>query len=191
MKRVVLISGKQGSGKSTLSDSLLIYLIKKGLNPRGAKFAIPLYEMHDAVREVLIKYGVAVPDIDADLLQLLGTDWGRMKYGEDVWVKCLKNKAQSLFEKGIDVLIVDDCRFPNEVACFDGEEDVRVLKVRLECPEEIRKERRGTKWRANTKHPSETGLDDYGDWDLVINTEKPFDTGFVAEMIELLWEIRK
>ena len=159
---IILISGKQGSGKTTIADELE-GLLWQTHTPIRKKFAGPLYEMHDAALEVLRDYGIAVPEVDADMLQLLGTEIVRNKYGKDTWVSCLRN---SILKDSRLVYIIDDARFPNEI---DGLDDLasRVLKVRLECPEETRKARRGSKWRENTNHESEVALDDYEGWNAI------------------------
>ena len=48
-----------------------------------------------------------------------------------------------------------------------------VAKIRLECPEEIRKERSGPLWRPDATHESEVGLDAYakkGMFDFYVDT---------------------
>lgn len=170
MHQIVLLSGKQGSGKTTLQKELaeLIYHRQK-IGVTFVNFADILYQMHDAVLEVLHQYWPKRDLIkDGPLLQMLGTDWGRKTIDQDIWVKCLKNKIDKM-NRSSDrtITIVGDCRFENEFQAFPG-----ALRIRLLAQEDVRKAR-CSMWRDNTKHPSETGLDkhsDDGKFDLYIDT---------------------
>jgi hypothetical protein len=180
---IILISGKQGSGKTTLAKSLCKRFGTPGLPKWQAinmTFAEPLYEMHNYCRKVLTNAGVdPIHKIkDGNLLQLLGTEWGRKTLGENIWVDICKGRIKKEIEMNKDrdpafkpsrlVFIVSDCRFENELFAFDD-----ALTVRLECDDHIRKSR-AEMWRENTQHPSEIGLDDvdYDVFDLVVDTGK-------------------
>lgn len=155
MKTVIMISGKQGSGKSTLSKNLARTLSVGELKTvELLKFAGPLYEMQEAVRSVAKTYGIAMPEKDGLLLQWLGTEWGRNVRGTEVWVNALKYKAEN---SRADIVIIDDCRFENELNAFDNTR-AQVIKIRLFAENTVRK-LRADGWRDNEEHPSEIGLD--------------------------------
>ncbi len=169
----VMLSGKQGSGKTTLSNYLSDEIIgsTKGLCSVQLNFAEPLYEMHNACLGVLSRAGIR-RDIkkDGPLLQLLGTEWGRKTIDENIWVKVLRGRAEKvandvehLFETL--VVLVGDCRFKNEIDAFPD-----AIKVRLHCPKEVRM-KRCEMWRENDTHPSEVDLDDYKGFDADLETE--------------------
>jgi hypothetical protein len=66
------------------------------------------------------------------------------------------------------LVIIDDCRFPNEFEAFP-----EALRVRLNADEKVRKLRTEA-WRENTLHPSEVSLDIYdieGKFDLYLQTD--------------------
>jgi hypothetical protein len=70
--------------------------------------------------------------------------------------------------------VIGDCRFENEFDAFP-----HALRVRLGCPEEVRKSR-CSMWRENTQHPSEIGLDKYakeGWFDLYLHTDSISSNG--------------
>lgn len=170
---VVLISGLQGSGKTTLQKAL----IKKWQEHKGhygvaLNFADVLYEMHDYIQNKMESYGIPkIEPKDRALMQLLGTQWGRAVKGEDVWVDVLKGKMKLLKEKQLKIaekilFVVGDCRFRNE---FDGLPTA--LRVRLVCDAEVRKARVSI-W-GDQNHLSETDLNQYeidGKFDLVFDT---------------------
>ena len=167
--KIIMISGKQGSGKTSICNQLLLMAARKNLTGHHMIFADTIYLIHDYARELLRFRGVPRPDKDGKLLQLLGTEWGRTLIGEDVWIDCLRGAINNIapVPKDSHLFVISDCRFRNE---FDG---VDAFKVRLEASEEVRKARTHG-WRDTTTHISETDLDAYaaeGKFDLVINTD--------------------
>lgn len=165
MKRVVLISGKQGSGKTTLSRNLTLLLTENGFDPVNIKFADVLYELHDGIWQTMGKYGRKLnAKKDGPLLQLLGTEWGRNTLSENIWVEIAQYRAAEALKNPRAIVIIDDCRFPNELAAFP-----EAFKVRLEATADIRKERCEA-WRDNENHPSETALDNNQGFDRYYQT---------------------
>lgn len=167
---IILISARQGAGKTTTAVNLC-----KKFGPVGAirtRFAQPLYEMHDACRNILLKYGLKEYDYtmkDGNLLQLLGTEWARKHINENIWADILRNQIRSMPKNLIK--IVEDVRFPNEFDAFDSF-DEPVVKLRLTCPRDIRKQR-AEMWRENENHASETSLDEHVEnnkFDIYIDT---------------------
>ncbi len=171
MKKVIVISGKQGSGKSTLAKMLQNHFDLLDYSTQVLKFADTLYAMHDACLPILKAHGIRPESMekDGELLQILGTEYGRKLLGEDVWAKALMKRLKDFQEITRNSLaFVDDCRFPNE---FDILKDQAVL-IRLNCSTEVRKER-CSYWREKI-HESEIALDEYaeqGKFDIYIDTE--------------------
>lgn len=165
---VVVISGKQGSGKTTLSEGLCRELRNHQFGVELLKFAGPIYHMHDMIRDYCrTQLGMTRPDKDGPLLQLLGTEWGRNTIAQDVWINALLHRIHI---SPADVILIDDCRFPNELEVIS--ELPRKLSVRLEASVPTRRERCPA-WRDNDTHPSETGLDNMLDrFDVIIDADK-------------------
>lgn len=177
--KVILISGRQGSGKTTLAKGL-----STKIRAPIVKFADPIYEMHNAVwaimRDVL---DVDKSMIDGQLLQYLGTEWGRKRFGEDVWVWAL---ARRMLCMKSDVFIVDDLRFRSEAEHLEGclPLGTTVYRIRLNADESIRR-LRATKWREDTTHQSEVDLDSYDRWDLVIDTNSMCLDEYVDDVLKV------
>jgi GTPase SAR1 family protein len=173
IKRVVMISGLQGSGKTTTANRLTQSLWAEGHKAVRFKFADMLYQMHDAVRAILKRSGLDdLKGVDGQLLQVLGTEWGRNTRGHDLWVRATRAAVFDYWFLNPDgVVVIDDCRFENEYKAFLGEEGVSVVQVRLIAPRDTRK-LRAEKWRGDERHPSETGLEGLGDewFDVVSDT---------------------
>jgi adenylate kinase family enzyme len=169
---VVVISGTQGSGKTTLANALEQNAWNKGLTPVRMKYADVLYELHNVIWDKMGEYGLKKDKylkkgekIDGPLLQVLGSDWGR-KMDQNLWISIIRERIK---QEGRDkFIIIDDCRFPNELSPTTR---AFVVRVRLEASEEVRRSR-ADKWRDNVNHISETALDGF---------EKQFDFIFSTE----------
>ncbi len=182
---IILLSGKQGSGKTTIAKKL-VQVLNSTSNHRAMtkKFADPIYEMHDECLKVLAKYGIKRPNLvkDGPLLQLLGTEWGRNTIDRDIWAKCTRKWCDQVLTTDKKVIpIIEDCRFPNELEIFHN-----AFKVRLVAKEDIRKERCEA-WRPNVRHRSETAMDDVPNeaFNLVIHTDICTLDGSVQQILEI------
>jgi hypothetical protein len=127
-----------------------------------------------ALYPILEKLGLREPNSekkDGELLQVLGTEYGRKKFGDDVWARVARTRVEKFNDGtqnafGEEYVIFDDCRFRSEFDVFP-----EALRIWLECGEEVRKGR-AEYWRTNTGHQSENDLRDYlTRFDLVIDTE--------------------
>lgn len=84
------------------------------------------------------------------ILQMLGTEGGRDVIHPNIWVNATLG---DLTEK--DQVIITDARFPNEV---EGIKRKKGIVVKIIRPSVV----------STSKHPSETALNDYTNWDYVI-----------------------
>lgn len=160
---VILLAGKMGAGKSAIKAALLKRLYGQAT---GVKFADVLYTMHDACREIARNYGMAFPDKNRRFLELVGTEVFRAA-DPDCWVKVTRTYVDTLLDDcGVEYVVIDDVRHLNEIDAFGK----RGLKVWLECDEQVRK-RRASAWVDDQNHKSNTGLDSYRQFDLVLPTD--------------------
>lgn len=166
--KIIMISGKQGSGKTSIMNNIILMAARMGMNAMDVRFAETIYNIHDYIRETLRFRGIERPDKDGRLLQLLGTEWGRETIHPDIWVKAMLGFIDNVSPqpKPNQLFVVSDCRFKNEFDLVDA------FKVRLEAPKDVR-QARCDGWRDTDTHISETDLDEYaaqGKFDLVIDT---------------------
>lgn len=173
MDHILVLSGPQGSGKTTIAKTVQHRLRDERIAVIQKTFAEPLYEMHDFCLRVLRNAGIERDIVkDGPLLQMLGTDWARKTIDPNIWVKVMKGsiatQSRALAPLSKDKLfIISDCRFQNEFDAFP-----EAFKVRLVCGKEVRKQRCSA-WRENDQHPSEIDLDAYhneGKFDAYVDT---------------------
>jgi len=116
MKRIIGFCGPAGAGKD-LAASMV---------PGACRvaFADPIYHglstmlgIQEAIlrdrsnkEEVIVGLGAS----PRQLLQTLGTEWGRRMVRDDVWLRVAFWKWQQLAAGGISLIVVPDVRFENE-----------------------------------------------------------------------------
>lgn len=160
MTILIGITGRAGSGKDTIGDYL-----KANYNFRSVSFAAPLKEGvkamfgldnthldHPLKEQVLSDIGKSPRQI----MQLLGTEFGRNLVHQDIWLLLAKKKVDAYAALGFNVCITD-VRFENE-AEFVRKQGGQVLHV-------VRGDA-GTKFA----HPSEAGVEmAMGEWKIENN----------------------
>lgn len=127
--KIIAFSGRKQSGKTVCSEFLKGLLLSNGYSDVDIyNFADPLkedicmnmfgltysqcYGEDDNKNELVDAYWDGQQLTARDLMQLVGTDLFR-KLNNNVWVNALINKIKRTDHQ---IVIVSDCRFPNEVA---------------------------------------------------------------------------
>lgn len=119
--RLIGLSGKAGSGKTTVARFLctafdwrevsLADPIRAGLN---AMLGIPVDLMFDQQRKNEVLPGVQLSA--RELMQSLGTDWGRSMVDDRVWIRQATASIAAIRRSAPDArgVVVPDIRFANE-----------------------------------------------------------------------------
>lgn len=188
---IVAISGKLGTGKDYITDNYLIpYLKSYGLNNFTRMAFADQVKVNVASRHGIDITRCLLGDKSSDLrlmLQKEGTEEGRNKYGENIWVDTLENwiKLRTIRDN-VQVVLVTDCRFPNEAKWV---EDHGGLLIRIEAPnrnnQRLDNESKGDVVLKNNiaSHSSETALDNYK-FKFVINND-PHNKDNVPALINM------
>ena len=164
--KVILISGKAEAGKTTTAR-----ILKGMLEGRGKKVAcIPYGQYVKDTARMIWNWDGKKDAKGRKLLQWWGTDVVRAQ-NPTFWVDSVVRLAK-VIHGHVDYLIVDDCRFVNEIEVWRSVKYV-VLDPTTDCLKSegrfsdiltIRVERPGyenTLTPAQRQHPSETELDNY------------------------------
>ena len=149
MALIIALYGPQQVGKSTAALSLVDH---HGFV--SVAFADPLYRMIAALLNISMEEVRRLPKNEPMealggqtlryTLQTLGTEWGREKISQNLWVDTARRSILSCVAAGHPV-VVDDLRFDNE---YDVLSEVGCLFVRLR--------RDGVPEQDNPEHASET-----------------------------------
>lgn len=160
---VVLITGKMGSGKTTLGKYIRESLNSlDGLLVTQMGFADPI----KYVAEAFFNWDGKKDARGRRLLQVLGSEAGRA-YNPSIWVDKL---VARVFDGVFNVTIVDDWRFPNERDCLLSNPFIEVITVGVN---------RDIPTLVNGDHPSETSLSmDVHGYDFYINNQGNLDDLF-------------
>ena len=175
---IISITGKIGSGKDTIADIIMQYTpyhdweIKKfaGKLKVIAEIlsGVPKINFEDQEfkkQDMGPEWGMTY----RDLLQKLGTEAMRNGLHENVWVNALfadygantvaigTNEFNITETDELPNWIITDCRFPNELEAVKTHKGI-TIKVIRDSGNTI-----------GTTHASETALDDYTEWDYVVD----------------------
>lgn len=166
--KIIAISGKIGSGKSTLTN----YLKKVYPDIQEKFFAEKLKRIVAILAGVdynltLTQEGknIYIPEFDltiGEMCQQIGTNVLRKHFKDDIWIKSLFSD----FKNG-ETYVISDCRFKNEAEAL---KKMGAVIIRVNRPNNPIAEKSGR----DLNHISETDLDDY-DFDYVINNDSTYD----------------
>ena len=125
--KVILISGKAGSGKDTVAEKL------KEIKERdfGAKCVVVHYADYlKLIAKLYFGWDGKKDEKGRELLQWLGTDVAR-KENPDIWLNVIHQFVYT-FKNHFDYVIIPDTRFPNEITGWEkfGFEYYSVVVIR-------------------------------------------------------------
>jgi phosphomevalonate kinase len=165
-----------GCGKDYIASRYIIpYLESKGHKTMVWSFA-------DQIKvNVMVKYNIPYnnvyikkSDFTRTLLQKEGTEFGRNKSGEDIWIRYLNAWSETLGYKNIDAIIITDVRFKNEIEYIKSKNGI-VIRIESDDRNELRlqQESKGNIdiYNRIKTHISECELDNYTGFDYVLNNK--------------------
>lgn len=170
--KIIAFSGKLGSGKNYIAEQLF----KNMLSPQTPTLVMAFADQLkvDCCVKDGIDYHRAFITKDEEsriLMQKRGTEEGRHKYGEDIWIKTMDTWIRVYMSRGINQFIITDARFPNEV---DWIQKNGGMVVRVEAPKRnldaLEQESGGDPDFKDkiANHASEVSLDNFQGFDYII-----------------------
>ena len=170
--KTILISGKARAGKDYTASFLKEHYEKEGKRVIIMHFA----DLLKFYCKTYFGWNGEKVEAGRTLLQHIGTDIVRKKK-PSFWVDQV-NRFLDIFEDELDYVFIADCRFPNELDAIESR--FGPVKARVERPGF---ENNLTEEQKN--HPSETALDGYTDYDVVL-----YNTGDERYHDEILSKIK-
>lgn len=161
---VVGITGRAGAGKNAVASMIPGAFVIGLADPLYAMLSVMLDIPEAILRQRKFKES-PIPWVGKSvrqLLQTLGTEWGRGHVCDDIWIRLLDRRITKLIESGITTIAVADVRFENEA-------------------DYIRQDRGGSVWHVlrpgvegPAEHASEHGIMQ-AIWDRVIDNDGTLD----------------
>lgn len=180
---IIGISGKLGSGKDYITNTIIIPVLEKMINNKGISERFLQYAFADQIKiNVMSKYDIKYSDVyeekTHDSRQLLQNE-GSMSRKNDVniWIKFLSNWIKVHSYRGITNFILSDVRFLNEYNYVKNSGNGIMIKVVApkRNNERLKQESNGNKqiFDKIKNHISECELDNLSDdkFDLIINND--------------------
>jgi len=171
---IIGVSGKMGTGKDYFIENYIKPYIENKLKEKCLvlSFADMLkvnLMVHNNIK--LNEFNNKTPEI-RQLLQYEGTENGRDKYGQDIWIRYIKAWSELHMSRGIKYIIISDVRFKNEYKFIKNNNG---SIIRIDAPN--RNEQRLRNESSNEKeynkiknHISEIDLDNMN-FDIIINND--------------------
>jgi dephospho-CoA kinase len=177
---VILVSGKAGVGKTTAAEYIQDYLT--------SNITAYSYLTHFALGVKAIAYDMGWNGVKDEKGRKLLQDIGNVgrEYNKDTWVNFMMDSIwKQIPEELLDIIIVDDWRFPNEAEYFIRNPELyNIFTINIKAPPEREMLRGKDGW----DDISETSLDEYKYFNYVVNN---FDTleVFEYDVINVLMDI--
>ena len=169
---IIGFAGKMGSGKNHFAEKIIAPLLKS----QGHQVVILAFADQLKV-ELMTKYGLSYAEVfenksasTRDLLQKEGTALGRDVRGSDIWIKYLANWTEIFAARGINYILITDVRFTNEAEWIKSKNGIL---VKIDAPDRHNIYCMSKNISPENKvHQSETELDNYNAFDIVIDNRQ-------------------
>ena len=175
---IIGLLGHQGVGKNYIAEFLMNNILDKKptlIVAFADHFKIDCVCKHNIEYE---KVFYQKDNITRKKLQKIGTEDGRNKYGENIWINVTKNWMKTYHERGIKRFIIADVRFQNEVDWIKSENGT-IIKINApnRYLERVMKESNNNPDEMNkiVNHISEKGIDEIKNFDFEVNNDPDED----------------
>lgn len=132
-KTIIALHGKARAGKDTLAGYMAEELRKKGTQVDLFALAEPIKRISSVMFDMDLETLESQKEDEQwtgfshrKFLQMFGTDFVRVNYGEDFWIRHIEKKIK---DSSASVVIITDVRFKNEVEFFNGMEHGHIVQI--------------------------------------------------------------
>ena len=163
---IYAFAGNLKTGKNYVAEKLFIPLLPF---KNTLVMAFADHFKIDAINKQNLQYDKVFGKKDNETrkqLQHMGTENGRDKYGQDIWINTLDTWMKLYHERGIERFIITDLRFKNEYEYLKSK-NAKIIKI--EAPNRQKKNLQGQNLQV-LNHRSETELNDI-EFDYIINND--------------------
>lgn len=159
--KIYLIVGKAKCGKNTFGSYLREELKNYGYKPCVVGITAPLY--HYA--QNYFDWNPNTDDKPREFLQKMGTEIIKEKLGKKTFLLDRLKEDMDIMQEFFDIFIVTDVRYPEEIEYFKEKyEDVCTVKlIRTDYDDYLTSDER--------KHITETAMDNYDDFNYILENE--------------------
>lgn len=176
VKRILLFSGKRKSGKDYITDKLLIKLGKEHAE---------IIRISEPIKSFWAK------EKNLNLTELLSDGAYKEKYRKEmiIWSDEMRAKDYGIFcceaSKNIskETVIVSDIRRKTDIKWFRETFGSKIKLIRIECEDRVREDRGWIFQKGVDDIQSECDLDDWNEWDLVIQNNDSSSTDDILDEI--------
>ena len=170
---IIGLMGHQGVGKNYIADLLLKNLPTKNT----IIIAFADHFKVDCICKHNCDYNKVFGEKDYEtrrLLQKVGTEEGRNKFGENIWINVVETWIKLLNERGVNRFIISDVRFVNEA---EWVKKMNGILIKIDAPKRFRirleKETNNNEELINQikNHKSEIMIDEYKEYDILIKND--------------------
>lgn len=171
---IIGLIGHQGVGKNYVAEKILPSI----LPPKNT--VVLAFADHFKI-DCITKYGADYNKVfgqkDYDtrkLLQTTGTEEGRNKYGDDIWIRTTHTWIQLLHSRGVERFVICDVRFENEAKWI---KQLNGILIKIEAPkryyDRVLQESSGNEEKMMNirEHPSEKFVDKIQLQDITVNND--------------------
>ena len=132
--KIIALTGPKMVGKSTIANAIA----------EAAEVETHILSFADPMRSMLQAMGVDLSHLRdqslkekpiegigksaRELMQKLGTDWGRNMISENIWLWAMQRRIERAGKEGARLVVIDDCRFDNE-ALWVNQQQGKVVRL--------------------------------------------------------------
>jgi len=132
--KILALTGPKMVGKSTVANAIAdaadvpthIMSFADPMRSMLLALGVDMINLHD--QSIKEKEIAGIGKSARQLMQTLGTDWGRNMVAQDIWLWSMQKRIEKSKADGARLIVIDDCRFDNE-ALWVNQQKGKVVRL--------------------------------------------------------------